>query len=460
MSKQENVDVLVIGGGGGAYPGAFRLAGAGYSVVMADPKGVLGGNCLYSGCVPSKTVREMSELISRARKLVGPLDFDFGKIQAHKDGVQEIRFRQHQDEIEESPGVTFYKGTVTLKGPAQAEIATEEGVVEVRARRTIVATGTEVSRAQFPGSEFCITSDDVFSYRPKLTKLPSELVIIGGGYIAFEVATMLGALGTKAHLLIRSDRALRGVDKRLVDSFLSALGGSVDIRFNSPILEVQRAGEGYRALFSEGGQKKELEADYVLEATGRHPVLPRGIEDLGLNLVKGYVQVDEAMQTNVKGVYAAGDVTGRTTYFHAAVRESLVAARNIMSGKPSDYLDVRSIPVSIFTFPPLAYVGITPEVAQGMGMQLLEASYPLKRDVMAQIFEERVGEVRIFVDKSNMRVVGGWVLGEEAPEVINLIALAAQAGLNIRALADFVGQHPVPFEDISYAARTLLRAPA
>jgi len=453
----KSVDVLVIGGGGGGYPGAFRLSKAGYKVLMADPKGVLGGNCLYSGCVPSKTVREMSQLAARARKFlkaeVKP-EF-FAEVQKHKDEVQEIRFKQHAEEIEEN-SAEYVKGEVEVKGPKDFTLRADGKEEEVRADYAIVATGTEVERPPIPGAELCITSDDVFSYHPTLTELPGEVVIIGGGYIAFEVASMFNALGARVHVLVRSDRALREVDKRLVDALLSNLDPGIDVRFNAPTLSVEKRGDKRAVIFSQGGQKSELLADQALAATGRRPVTPRGLEGV-LALKGGFVPTDEGMGTALKNVFATGDVTGKTTYFHAAVRESLVAANNVMAGGGRvDYFDVRDVPVSIFTLPPIAYVGITPDSAARLGLRLMELSYPLKRDVMAQVYDERVGEVRVFVEKETMRVVGGWVIGEDAPEVINEIGLAAQAGLNIRVMAEYAGQHPVPFEDLSYAARNAL----
>ncbi|MGC8601286.1 MAG: dihydrolipoyl dehydrogenase [Thermoprotei archaeon] len=452
-----SVDVLVIGGGGGGYPGAFRLSKAGYSVMMVDPKGVLGGNCLYSGCVPSKTVREMCLLAARARRFlrIEPPNSFFREVQKHKDEVQEIRFEQHREEIEEN-GTEYVKGEVQVKGPRNYLVKTEDKELEVSARYAVIATGTEVERPPIPGAELAITSDDIFSYHPSIVDLPDELVIVGGGYIAFEVASMLNALGTKVHVLVRSDRALREVDKRLVDMFLAALDKEIDVKFNAPTLAIEKRGNRVAAIYSSGSTKNEVSGQHVLVATGRRPVVPKGLEAV-LQLNRGFVPTNDGMETAIPGLFATGDVTGKSTYFHAAVRESLVAAHNIMAGGTMiDYMNLRDIPVAIFTFPPMAYVGITPQLASKIGIRLLEVSYPLKRDVMAQVYDERVGEVRIFVDRDNMRVVGGWVLGEDAPDVINEIALAAQSGLNLKDLAEFAGQHPVPFEDISYAARSAL----
>jgi dihydrolipoamide dehydrogenase len=238
--------------------------------------------------------------------------------------------------------------------------------------------------------------------------------------------------------------------------FLAALDKEIDVKFNAPTLAIEKRGNRVAAIYSSGSTKNEVSGQHVLVATGRRPVVPKGLEAV-LQLNRGFVPTNDGMETAIPGLFATGDVTGKSTYFHAAVRESLVAAHNIMAGGTMiDYMNLRDIPVAIFTFPPMAYVGITPQLASKIGIRLLEVSYPLKRDVMAQVYDERVGEVRIFVDRDNMRVVGGWVLGEDAPDVINEIALAAQSGLNLKDLAEFAGQHPVPFEDISYAARSAL----
>ncbi len=449
------VDVLIAGAGGAGYPAAFRLDKAGLKVAMADPKGELGGNCLYQGCVPSKALRELAHLYIRARKLLGFNEVvSFEKAQDHKDFVQETRFKQHKQELSES-SIEFYNGEVEIIDNHHAIIKGEKDA-EIEYKYLILGTGSAPFVPKFPGSEYCITSDDLYKYKTSIRKLPKEMVIIGGGYIALETASIMNAFGTKTHVLVRSDRVLRGLDSRLVSSLLSMLDKNIDIRFNSPVIEVQKIGDNeYKVIYSEKSEKKEITAEVVMLATGRKPVYPKGIEKLGLAIGRSGVMVDETIVTSVKNVYAPGDVNGRSMFFHSAVRQSLVAAHNILAGAPIDYMDFDSVPKSVFTIPSIAYVGILPEEAKRRGIEIIEASYPLSKDSRAQMYDEAEGEVRLFFEKGSLRVIGGWIIGIDAPTMINEIGTAVANGLTARQMANYADQHPMSNESISYAARSI-----
>ena len=274
-------DVVVLGAGGGGYPGAFRLARSGYTVVMADPKGELGGNCLYSGCVPSKAVRELAQTYWRAKRLLnleGKVDFSL--LQDHKDRVQEIRFNQHREELKEFPSLTFVKGVGEIRDGETVVIHSDEGDLEVEYRHLIIATGSEPVKPNIPGAEYGITSDELFGYRTNLRKLPSRIAIVGGGYIAVETASLLSALGYEVTILVRGERALRNVSQELANTLLSVL--NLIISYNSPVLEVKKVKEDeYKVVYSKAGTQKELDVGLVLFATGRKPVLPKGSKGLG-----------------------------------------------------------------------------------------------------------------------------------------------------------------------------------
>jgi dihydrolipoamide dehydrogenase len=451
-------DVLVVGAGGAGYPAAFRLAEAGRRVVMADPKGELGGNCLFSGCIPSKTLRELCQVAVRARRLLawaGPVDF--GDLQRQRDEVQQVRFRQHQDELGAHPAVTFLKGTVELLGKGRARVHGPEGSTDVTAPGMILGTGTRVKRPDFPGAELCLTSDDLFRFQAPRIRLPADLVVIGGGYIALEVASLFSALGSKVRVLVRSDTLLRNVDPELVALLQGALHDFI-IEFHAPVSRVEAVGDRRRVIYGEGAQARMAEADAVVVAAGREPVLPEGWERTGIALDRrGFVVTDEAVMTSVPGIYAPGDVNGRAPYFHAAVRESLVAAHNLLAGNSRvDVMDYGSVPVTIFTFPSLAYVGVTASEARRRGIPTVVAHASLSEDSRAQMVREREGEVRLFFQPGSLRLLGAWVLGISASELINELGLAVSAGLTARDLADFPDQHPTTNEAISKAARSLL----
>ncbi len=451
-------DVLIVGGGGGAYPAAFALAEAGRHVVMVDPKGVLGGNCLFEGCIPSKTVREMGHLLVRAQRLLGSTTrADFGAIQAHRDHVQEMRFEMHRKELLDHPNVTFFPGTARLRGNGRATVRMEDGEREVEADSTILATGTEAVRPPIPGQELCWTSDDLFRYRTPIRELPEDVVIVGGGYIALEIACILRSLGSRVRLLVRSHVLLRGADPDLVALLQHSLPG-LDILWNSTLARVDRDGGSLVVRGLRGTKPYEERTDACLLAVGRTPVLPDGARETGLSVdPRGFVVTDEFLRTNIPGVYATGDVNGRAPYFHAAVRESLAAAHNILAGhRPVDPVNFAAIPVTIFTDPPMAWVGLTRTQAHQRSVEVTEASYPFSTDPKAQMYRETDGEIRLFFDRGSRRLRGGWVLGIQAPELINEIGLAVSAGLTARELAEFPDQHPTSHEGISKAARQIV----
>ncbi|AEB95268.1 dihydrolipoyl dehydrogenase [Metallosphaera cuprina] len=441
-------DVVVIGAGGGGYPGAFRLAKSGYNVLMVDPKGVLGGNCLYSGCVPSKTVRELAHTIYRIKNVLGQeVKVDFKEIQRQKDRVQEIRFKQHERELSEHGGVTFMKGIARIRDPKNVIVDVDGKEVEVRAKYVLIASGSEPVKPKFPGSEYCITSDDLFEYKSKVSDLPQDMVIVGGGYIAIEVASVFSKLGVKTHLLVRGDRVLKGFPEQMVKTLLSSL--KLDIMYNSPLFEVKKVGSEYEVIFGSGGVKRSLRTNLVMLATGRKAVIPKGSE--GLTNEKGYIKTDEAMRTSLQNVFAAGDVNGLAPYFHAAVRMSLAAAYNIMAnGEPIDYVDVRSVPVTLYSIPSASYVGnVNPSDA-------IEVTYNMEDEVMSQMYNEMDGVLKLFFERGSLRLLGGWMVGVHSQYLINEIGQAVAHGLTARQLAEFADQHPSTNEIVSYAARKVL----
>jgi dihydrolipoamide dehydrogenase len=192
-------------------------------------------------------------------------------------------------------------------------------------------------------------------------------------------------------------------------------------------------------------------------AVGRHPVVPTGCDEAGIKLDHGQPVVEPSLQTTVSHVYACGDVNGRSPLFHSAVRQSLVAAHNILGGnRPLDYMNFDAVPVTVFTFPEAAYVGLTRSSALERGIDLVEAAYPLAEDSYAQIVDQPEGEIRLFFEPGSLRLLGGWMIGVNAADIIGEIGLAVASRLTAFDLARFADQHPMASEGIGKAARTLV----
>lgn len=461
----KTVDVLTIGAGGGAYPAGFRLAKAGMDVVMIDDKGVMSGNCLAEGCVPSKAIRESVNLYKTSKKfdfwgLDGKVSFEYKHIIAHKDDVQKFRYAQHANELKEALShLKLIKGYAKFIDDHTLEVKTQDGTETYHARDAIiVASGSETSILPIIGADLCITSHDIFSMNPNLKIIPKSMTIIGGGYIALETATFFNELGTKVKLFKRSDRILSDeVDYRFSQILRQFLDPNIEIVTGARVMEVERVSDGYRMNYIKDDKEESVASDIVMMAVGRSSVIPDGTDKIGIKVEHGRIIVNNAMQTNIPHIYAPGDVNGISMLFHSAVRQSLVAANNIMAGNtPIDYMNFKTVPTTVFTFPEGAYVGILPDEAKSKGIELVETFSPFKIDARAQIFGELDGEIREFFDIDTMKIVGGWVIGLDAGLLIGEIARLVEGGFTVKAVAEFADQHPTTSEGIVKAARKLI----
>jgi len=441
------------------------LAKAGMEVVMIDDKGVLSGNCLAEGCVPSKAIRESVNLYRTSKKfnfwgLDGKVSFEYKNIVAHKDNVQKFRYAQHAEELKAVfPHLRLIKGNAKFIDDHTLEVKTQNGTEIYRAKRAIIiASGSETSILPINGAELCITSHDIFSMNPKVQALPKTLTIIGGGYIALESATFFNELGTKVKLFEITDRILAGkIDYRFSNTIRQFIDPNIEIFTNASVVEVESVSNGYRIRYVKDEKEEIVTSDLVMIAVGRKSAVPEGADKIGIKIEHGRIVVNNTLQTNIPHIYAPGDVNGLSMLFHSAVRQSLVAANNIMAGNTlSDYMNFKTVPTTIFTFPEGAYVGILPDEAKSKNIELVETFSPFRIDARAQIYGEIDGEIREFFDAETMRIVGGWVIGLDAGLLIGEIARLVEGGFTVKEVAEFADQHPTTAEGIAKAARKLL----
>jgi dihydrolipoamide dehydrogenase len=466
-NEPEEVDTITLGAGGGGYPAAFALARAGRRVVMVDSKGVMSGNCLAEGCVPSKAVYEIADLRRRIMaapmtRALGALDAptDYAQVVDWKDRVQKNRYRQHDGELREAgANLRLVQGIGRLIDPHTVEVTTTKSSLRFRAAHIIIASGADVFVPPIPGAELCITSRDLFALEPTVTTLPARLAVIGGGYVGLEVACMLRALGSEVTVIEALPELLAGMDPDFVALLTAGIDPTIRVHLSSSVTAVTKDDTGaFTVHYHDGDAERSVEADLVLMAVGRRPVIPDGTAELGLAKDGHGLAVDPSMQ--VPGhphLYAPGDVNGRSMLFHSAVRQSLVAAHNILAGdQVVDRMDFDSVPATIFTAPEGAYVGLTRAKAAKQTRRVVEAAYAMADDSRAQILGETYGEIRLFCDAQSLQLVGGWVVGVDAAQLIGQIGEAVAAGLSAYDLARFADQHPTAAEGIAKAARTLV----
>jgi dihydrolipoamide dehydrogenase len=457
----DHVDCLIIGSGGGGYPAAFFLARSGLTVLMVDPIGNLGGNCLAEGCVPSKATREAALVRGLADKFTGfglrgaKPDVDWRAVMAHKDHVQNLRYAQHREDIESS-AVVFLQAEASILSADTACLHTPDGKERhCRFRYLVLATGSRPASLPIPGAELAFTSHDLFRLGADLPQ-PGHLVIIGGGYIGVESASMLQSLGTEVTLLEHSPQLLRGFDAELSSHLYGGLSQRVRIELSAQVLDIQRTDSVLTVHYSQNGQTLAVQGDAVLMATGRAPVLPKGFEHLALHIERGYVVVDASLRTSNPQVWAPGDVNGRSMLFHSAVRQSLVAAHCIVAGGQAvDRMRFDAVPMTVFTEPELAHVGLTAEQAEAaLGKEaVLVTRYAYATDSRAQIYGDMQGFIKLVFDQRNGLLLGAQIGGMDAAQLIAPLALAIEQGLGADALANTAFPHPMLSEGINQAAR-------
>ena len=457
------LDVVVLGAGGAGYPGALFLARAGKLVLMIDPVGNMGGNCLAEGCVPSKAVREAA-LLKRASErwshfgLQGAgAEVDWSAVLAHKDRVQEIRYAQHRQEILSS-GVLFVQGQGAISAPTRVRVTAADGSVrEVGFRHLMLATGSQPVRLPIPGAELALTSRDLFRLGANMAQ-PEHLVVVGGGYIGVETASMLQAFGSNITILEFSRRVLVGFDEQLAGFLQQQLAQRVRIEVSAQVSRIERFGRSMKVYYRQQGKELEIEGDAVLMATGRAPVLPDGVERLGLTLERGYVSVDDTIRSSNPQVWAPGDVNGRSMLFHSAVRQSVVAAHNIVAGGlPVDRMNFAAVPMTVFTEPELAHIGLDVERAQAMygAENVTHTHYDYQEDSRAQIYGETHGFIKLVFHRHSTKLLGAQIAGMDAAHLIAPLAQALSQGLDAEAIAKTVFPHPMISEGIAKAARAL-----
>lgn len=455
-------ETVIIGAGGGGYHGGFQLSDSKRKALIIDDKGNLGGNCLYEGCIPSKAVYMTIYLLEKTKKIAekeGTVDIKmvseiWEKATEHKDWVQEIRYQQHIREILEHENLEFVKAIAKPTKCCEVEVQSLDGSWKktVKSKYMLIATGSVPVRPPIKGSDLTIGSEELFGYKTDFRKPGKSFVIIGGGYIGVEAASALSRISTDVTILEMLPQIMNGWDQDAVKEIRSMLEeNGVKIRTNSKVTSIEKSGNQKTVYYvDENGQTKSLTADEVVMAVGRMPYT-EGLEALGI-VENRKVEVDSHMKTKVPNIYAAGDIIGKYMLFHSAVKESTIAAWNIIAGRPLYEMNFRSIPLTVFTEPEVASVGITPEEADRLAVPHEVVSYPLEDDAYAQIMKMRKGWIKIVVEKETQRILGGLIVGEAAGLIINEIALAVAVNARVKDLGLLAHQHPTIFESIDRAA--------
>jgi glutathione reductase (NADPH) len=444
---QYDYDLFVIGAGSGGVRAARIAAKAGARVAIAEDHRI-GGTCVIRGCVPKKLLvygAEFAQSFKDARNFgwtVENVRFDWSVL---RDNVQAevTRLSGLYRRNLEGAGVAIFEERARVAGPQEVRVAGSDKPIS--AGKILIATGGHTYRPlELKGQELGITSSDAFL----LERLPESIVIAGGGYIAVEFASIFSGLGVRTTLLYRGGKILRGFDEDLREHVQSELMRTgVNVVLNSVFTDIAASPEGRRRAGLSNGMS--IEADQIMFAIGRVPnTADLGLESAGVALREnGAVIVDEYARTNVASVFAVGDVTDRINLTPVAIRESHAFALTEFAGKPTafDHADVAS---AVFGRPPAAAVGLTEAQARarfGMARIYRTAFRPMK-NILAGNDQRTL--MKLVVDDASDRVVGVHLAGPEAPELIQIAAIAVKAGLTKAQWDATCAVHPTAAEEL------------
>ncbi|MBO9697374.1 MAG: glutathione-disulfide reductase [Sphingopyxis sp.] len=438
-------DLFVIGAGSGGVRASRIAASHGARVAVAEEYRV-GGTCVIRGCVPKKLLvygAHFAEDIHDARKFgwdVPECRFDWNVL---RDNVlaEVDRLEGLYGQTLDNHKVTVLKTRATVVGPQKVRLA--DGT-ELTAERILIATGGWPHVPEFPGSEYAITSNEVFH----LETLPKRIIIAGGGYIANEFAGIFNEFGSKVTIVNRGDTILRGYDEQIRDRLLQiSMTKGIDFKFNAPFRSIEKNDDGSLTVHLEGCDP--IQADAVLVAAGRVPnSRGMGLEEVGVELDKdGAIKVDETNQSSVPSIYAVGDVTNRIQLTPVAIREGQAFADSIFGGKPT-VVDYANVPSAVFSHPPIGAVGMTEAEARNKlgSIRVYTSDFRAMKNVLAGRNERAL--YKMIVNAATDQVVGLHMIGPDAPEILQAAAIAVKAGLTKADFDATVALHPSMAEEL------------
>ncbi len=446
---ENRYDVAVLGGGPGGYEAAIRCAQYGLKTALIEAA-ELGGTCLNRGCIPTKALLHGAEVFEEAKEAskfgvsVGEVSYDFTKLAAYKDSVVS-RLRSGVGALEKAHGVDVIQGFGKLKDKNTIDVDGKD----VTADKIILATGSMPAHPPIPGidGKNVLTSDDILTMK----ECPESFVIIGGGVIGIEFATLFATLDKSVTVLEMMPSILPGVEPDITASLVRDLKKKgVSIITSAKVTNIA-GGDSVEVSYELGGQKKSVAGACCIVSVGRSArTRGIGLEDTGIKMNRAFVDVDACMQTSVANIYAIGDITGKIQLAHVAVAQGMVAAANCAGKTATMSYDV--VPACIYTSPEIAYIGLTAEKAEEAGYDVLTGSFNIAGNGKSMVMGVKSGVVRLIAQKTTGKVLGAQIFAPRATDLISEIAVLMKKGGTIEDISETIHPHPTVSESIMEAA--------
>ena len=453
----EKFDVTVIGGGPGGYVCAIRSSQLGLKTACIESRETLGGTCLNIGCIPSKSLLNLSENFHKAKNFekfgieTGEIKLNLEKMMKNKDKAVTVLTKGVEFLFKKNK-VTYFKGTGSFKNQNQISIINNKEETTIETKNTIISTGSEP--VSLRGIEFdeekILSSTGALS----ISKLPKKMVVVGGGYIGLEMSSVWSRLGTEVQVIELLDHITPEMDKEISTEFMKILKKQgIKFELKTKVEKIIKSKNGVIIeTFSKEGKKNKFEADVVLISVGRRPYTKNlNLEKMGVELDKrGSVKVNKNFQTNIKNIYAIGDVIEGPMLAHKAEEEGIAVAE-LISGQ-SGHVNYDTIPGVVYTSPEVASIGKTEEQLKEKGINYKIGKFPFLANSRAKVIDESEGFVKILADSITDKVLGVHIIGQHAGEMIAEMSVAMEFGASSEDIARTCHAHPTFSEAIKEAA--------
>ena len=454
----EKFQAVVIGGGPGGYVCAIRLSQLGIKTACVESKNALGGTCLNIGCIPSKNLLNFSEKFYSAKNFsnlgieVGKVKLNLDKVMKNKDKAVDVLTKGIEFLFKKNK-VTYYKGTASLKSSNQISVTSSKNKeIIIETENVIISTGSEP--VSLPGIKFdekvIVSSTGALS----LNTVPKKMVVIGGGYIGLEMGSVWSRLGSEVHVIEFLDHITPGMDKEISKEFMKILQKQgINFHLETKVESIKKKNKGVIILTSDKNKKKiNFNCDVALISVGRKP----NTKNLNLSSVgvvldeKKRIKTDKNFKTNIKNIYAIGDVIEGPMLAHKAEEEGIAVAE-LLAGQ-SGHVNYDVIPGVIYTSPEVASVGKTEEQLKELKVKYKVGKFPFLANSRAKAINEPEGFVKILADEKTDKVIGVHIIGPHAGEIIAETAIAMEFGASSEDIARTCHAHPTFSEAVKEAA--------
>ena len=450
-------DLIVIGAGPGGYVAAIKAAKLGLKTAVIENREV-GGTCLNRGCIPAKAMIHASSIYREMQNseeigiFASEVTYDYGRILEYKEGTTR-QLVQGIEQVLKANSVEIICGTGTLLPGNEVKVASEEGEELLKAKDVLLASGSRPLRIPIPGIDLpgVITSDDLF----RMKEVPESLVMIGGGVISVEFATVYAALGTKVTILEAMPRLVPNMDKEISQNLKMILKKrGIEIHTAAAVQSIEQDTDGYFCHYTEKEKARQAKGAYVLCAVGRCANTDGLLgEDMTLELAGGRVVVDEHFATSMPHVYAIGDLIGGAQLAHAASAQGVAVAERL-AGKVRS-IDVNVIPGCVYTDPEIASAGLTEDEAKEKGIEVETGKFIMSANGRSIITKEERGFIKVVADKDSHVILGAQMMCARATDMIGEFVTAITNQMTVSQLLKGMRAHPTYNEGIGEALEEL-----